>query len=260
MSFEPIRHLRVCGSNEYAALETLRALEGNPRVLSPGAAEKLDESLLSLGLFRPLLVWRDPGTETLSVIGGNQRFHRIRFLIEQGARLVFSVDGSPATGIPITVFEGSEERARLVALRDNNSDGEWDWTALATFTADLSERLTALADDSIGLDLAGFDPIVLEDLTAYTVDTPLFDAERVDKSPATPSLEEVEEEPETTSEAERTLSDPTMHEIKVTIGHVRGKLSASTYERLVAALALEGESARGEGLDAAFAALLDRVQ
>lgn len=246
--------VRVCGSDRFADLGELRALEGNPRTLTQEAAARLDESLVSLGLFRPLLVWKNPEVEGLSVIGGNQRFHRLRALIEQGSTLVLD-DGSPAPGVPVTVFEGSEERARLVALRDNNSDGEWDWSALAEFTSDLSERLAALGESTIDLSLAGFDPIVLEDLSVYSTasnpgEPPEFYG---DSEPPVPPPEEG------LSEDERRLSDPSMHEVKVAIGHVRGKLSAATYERLVSALAIEGDASNGAGLDAAFSALLDRV-
>ncbi len=247
--------VRVCGSDRFAEIGELRALEDNPRTLSQEAAAKLDESLLGLGLFRPLLVWRDPSEEGLSVIGGNQRFHRLRFLVEQGAILVLD-DGSPAPGIPVTVFEGTEARARLVALRDNNSDGEWEWSALAEFTSDLSERLAALGDESIDLGLAGFDPIVLEDLAVYTGSVGVDPGEPPEEYG---DLSSPEPSDDPTPERERVLSDPSMHEVKVAIGHVRGKLSAATYERLGAALALEGESGKGEGLDAAFSALLDRL-
>jgi hypothetical protein len=247
--------VRVCGSDRFAEIGELRALEDNPRSLTQEAGAKLDESLLSLGLFRPLLVWRDPTSSGFSVIGGNQRFARLRSLVEQGAILVLD-DGSPAPGIPVTVFEGSEERARLVALRDNNSDGEWEWTALAEYTSDLSERLAALGDESLDLGLAGFDSIVLEDLAVYAG---AISSDVDDEAPEVfADFVEPEPQDDPTAERERLLSDPNLREVKVAIGHVRGRLSAATYERLVSALAIEGDG-KGEGLDAAFSALLDRV-
>lgn len=252
--------IRVCGSDTFAEVGELSPLDGNPRTLTEEAAGKLDESLLALGLFRPLLVWRKP-EGGFAVIGGNQRYQRLVGLVEQGAILV-SDDGSPAPGIPVTVFEGSEERARLVALRDNNSDGQWDWSALAEFTSDLSERLAALGEETLDLDLAGFDPIVLEDLAAFMLhETPAISVD--DPPPA--QIEESDlggepvEERDPTSESERDLSDPSLSEVRVVIGHVRGKLTTSTYERLVASLAIEGDTKRGDGLDAAFSSLLDRV-
>jgi hypothetical protein len=221
----------------------------NPRVeLSGLRQQELDASLLSLGLFRPLLVWRgEAGDQPPVVIGGNQRLGRLRVLMARGHDRLVLHDGTEVD-VPVTTYHGPEAAARLVALRDNNSDGDWDWTALSAFTTDLQQRLEDLAGSlEGGLTLAGFDAHVLADLASYN-------------PPAAPEPEPPKDpEPQPEPKSERKLSDPDENLVTVRIGHVRGKLRASTYERLVKALAIEVDQEDGEGLDAAFVGLLERL-
>lgn len=237
-----MKPIRAVASDRYEPIDSLRNMLDNPRKpLSSARAAELDESLLSLGLFRPLLVWRgESGDAEPVVIGGNQRLGRLRVLLERGHTL-------ERPGVPVTTYEGSEPEARLVALRDNNSDGDWDWDALASYTDDLDRRLAALSDDlPLTMGLSGFETSVLEDL-AVSLGTP---------PPSTPHSGPGKKKGK--SKSERRLSDDSGL-VTVAIGHVRGKLETATYKRLVAALAVEADREAGAGLDAAFKRLLDRA-
>ena len=55
------------------------------------------------------------------------------------------------------------------------------------------------------------------------------------------------------------VSDTEMKVVGVVIGHVRGRLTAPTYRRLIASLALEVDEKMSEGLDAAMTRLLDKA-
>lgn len=242
--------IRAVASDRYEPLENLRNMLDNPRKpLTPGKAKELDQSLLSLGLFRPLLVWRgESGTEDPVVIGGNQRLTRLRALVEQGHGIQYADGSGQISGdliaIPVTTYQGNESEARLVALRDNNSDGEWDWTALSSFTKDLDGRLASLKKTMPdAMKLSGFNAGVLADLSLSLGGTP---------APGKAG-------PDPTKRKTRKLSDTTTGLVTVRIGHMRGKLGTATYKRLVAALAVEADRETGEGLDAAFTSLLDRA-
>lgn len=147
-------------------LSDLNHLVGNPRVISKDAKERLKGSIRRWGLFKPLLIWSDEDGVTY-VIGGNKRFNVLSALqadgdlpmdvtLKSGAQVVVSSE------IPCVRFHGDRAEARAVALRDNVSDGEWDWQALPEFLHDLEQHLPEDLED---LDaLTGFDDATLKDL------------------------------------------------------------------------------------------------
>ena len=247
-----MKPIRVCQSNAYEASVALMPLVDNPRKpLTKSQQADLDKSIFELGLFRPLLVWRgEAGTDEPVVIGGNQRLRRLKELVDAGHPLVFKHDGSPADGVPITDYVGDEASARLVALRDNNSDGDWDWSSLAAFTASLDAL-------DVDMDLSGFDTDFLDDLSAYGSgdESKVMDAAARDPAPE----REPEPDPDDDRKTASDVSDEDQKVIGVVIGHVRGRLTAPTYRRLIAALALEVDEKQSEGLDAAMSRMLDHV-
>ena len=248
--------IRVCSSDAYEPVDGLTPLTNNPRrPLTGPEQKKLDTSILTLGLFRPLLVWRgDDGTAAPSVIGGNQRFKRLSALIGKGHPLTFKADGQAAPGIPVTDYVGTEAEAKLVALRDNNSDGDWDWSALASFTANLDDALADL-ETGLTLGLSGFDGDFLADLSAYGAND---EAQVMEAATRDPVPEQPDPTDEETKNNANEMSDKDMQVVGVVIGHVRGRLTAGTYRRLVSALAFDVEQT--EGLDAAVGRLLDRAE
>ncbi len=252
-----VKTIRVCASHAYEDPSTLVLLADNPRrPLTKGEEDELDESVFKLGLFRPLLVWRGPdGTDEPKVIGGNQRFKRLKLLTSNGHKLVMMDGGGTAAGIPVTDYIGTEAQAKLVALRDNNSDGDWDWSGLASFTANLDGKLDAL-DDGLGMDLSGFDQDFLKDLSAYGAgdEARVMEAATRDDLPPEPADKAAKKK-----DKAKGVSDDDQKIVGVVIGHVRGRLKAPTYRRLISALALEVEEGSSEGLDTAMSRLLDRL-
>src|SRR5438874_817747 len=100
-------------------LERLRCWPGNPRSIRPERLEQLKQALAAdpeMLRARPLLALPD-GT----VIAGNQRLFRAR---ELGWET-----------IPVLSVALEPERAKIWALRDNQSYGDWDEPALAELLA-----------------------------------------------------------------------------------------------------------------------------
>src|SRR5437763_15623049 len=103
-------------------LERLRCWPENPRTIRPKRLEQLKRALADdpeMLRARPLLALPD-GT----VIAGNQRLRAARGL------------GWPT--IPVISVALEPERAKLWALRDNQSYGDWDEPALAELLAGLA--------------------------------------------------------------------------------------------------------------------------
>lgn len=139
---------------DHIDLDTLVPFDRNPRTISPERLESLKESVRSLGLFKPLLVWRDSAGEPI-VIGGNQRLRALREIRSEGGEV---------GAVPVVEFDGDEPTARTIALRDNAQDGEWDWHALGDYVADLDGLLAEFESDMDLLALSGFDAETLGDL------------------------------------------------------------------------------------------------
>jgi len=142
---------------ETSSLSLLSSFEDNPRRISSEALSRLKTSIRTLGLFKPLLGWRRAPGEPLVVIGGNQRLRAIREMVAVG-----EIEESP---IPVVVYEGDEVSARTIALRDNASEGEWEWGSLASYVSDL-EALARDAEVGLDLTLTGFDAKTLDGLHA----------------------------------------------------------------------------------------------
>jgi hypothetical protein len=259
--------LVICESNDYIDPRDLVALENNPRTLSDERRASLLKSVRDLGLFRPLLVWKGPDGPV--VIGGNQKLPILQDLAAAGVPFILR-DGIRPGGVPVTWFEGTEPQARIVALRDNNSDGDWDYPKLSDYLRGL-EGLEGY--DPAALSLSGFDDALLGDLVAsYQTPAPVEPPPASPAAPpaAAPSAPEPVAGPQPGAPAAPgpvpapagagALSDPAEQLVGVVIGHVRGKIKAPTYERLIKALSRGMETGIPEGgLDAAFAALLDRL-
>lgn len=112
------------------------------RRISKAKRVKLKDSILSLGLYHPLLVWKGQGV----ILGGNQRFSVLRELTDAGLSL--GEDGL----VPIVEVECTEDQAKAIFVRDNMHDGDWDKTGLGdllkTINSDVA-KLTGLASGQI---------------------------------------------------------------------------------------------------------------
>ena len=111
----------------------LRPWPENPRTIDPERLEELKQAMASdpeMLWARPLLVLPD-GT----IVAGNQRYTGA---LQLGWKTV-----------PVIRVDLSPERARLWALRDNNTYADWDEASLAELLADLQR-------DGVELALTGF--------------------------------------------------------------------------------------------------------
>jgi hypothetical protein len=261
--------LRVCESSDYVDPRNLVPLEDNPRTLSDEKRASLTRSIRDLGLFRPLLVWKRADGPV--VIGGNQKLSILQDIAASGSPFVLA-DGSRVPGVPVTWFEGDEARARIVALRDNNADGDWDYPGLSEYLRNL-QGLDGFDEAALGL--TGFDDALLGDLVQAYVTVPDPAPQAAPPEPAPPATHAPLEaplepapgpQPSATPNAAQpppgaaALSDPAEQLIGVVIGHVRGKIKAPTYQRLVQELSKgHANGIPDGGLDAAVVALLARL-
>lgn len=103
---------------EYRPLDELKKLENNPRVIKKKDFEKLKTSVKENPDYfeaRPLILSNRTGE--LVIIAGNQRYE---------AAKAIGMDQ-----VPTVLLEGlSEERERELIIRDNISNGEWDFDEL----------------------------------------------------------------------------------------------------------------------------------
>src|SRR5574343_771863 len=133
-----------CSSDKYMTFSDMIPFEDNPRELTDSGFKKLRKSLTELGVFKPFLVWKQGNR----IIGGNQRYAVIHKLAEEGFKV---------PPLPVTVLDCDEGTARLIVLRDNQSDGDWAYEQLAEYISDL---------EKFGVDVAlsGFGDREFEDL------------------------------------------------------------------------------------------------
>ena len=155
-------------------------------------------------------MWKNAEKE-LVVIGGNQRLDVIKEMLERGEKVPDS--------IPVVYFEGTEQAARMVAIRDNQSDGDWDWSMLPNYIEELDNLVDPEFDD---LNLTGFDAATLSDLRALadTVETtPEVSGDKQDEDGSTRSHKR----------PEQTYVD---HRFAMfTVGNLRGKVTMDVYGR-----------------------------
>lgn len=130
-----------------ARLAQLREWPENPRRIDEEALDALRKSLREnpdLLEARPLIALPD-GT----VIAGNMRLRALR-----------QIDAEMDEGVmrvPVFVVEADEQRAREIALRDNNQFGEWEADDLAAMVEGLAAQGTDLAS-------VGFSPLDVQRL------------------------------------------------------------------------------------------------
>ena len=118
----------TCTSDNYLSIADLVPFNDNPRELSDVGYKKLKKSILSLGVFKPFLVWKNGN----KLLGGNQRHLVIEDLVNNHG---FQVDGQ----LPVTYIDCDEATARTIVLRDNQSDGDWAYEMLADYMNNLEE-------------------------------------------------------------------------------------------------------------------------
>lgn len=103
----------------YRDIDSLRKLDKNPRRISESEMETLKSSIMANPDYfeaRPIILSNRTGK--LVIIAGNQRYEAAR--------------GLGMKEVPTVLLEGlSEEREREITIRDNVSNGDWDYDELA---------------------------------------------------------------------------------------------------------------------------------
>jgi len=216
---------------EHFALASLVPFTENPRKATDDARANLKASVEAFGLFKPLLYWQGDdhpnGEQGPIVIGGNQRLHVLRAMEEAGelpveVQLAHGMVILNSREVPTVRFPGSWAQAKIVAIRDNTQEGEWDWDSLPDYVAALEQ----VAGD-VDFSLTGFDKQMLADLEALGSD-PLLDVQDVASSE--PEEESLEQNAEGSDDS-RGTSFLTRKGARVVIGNIRGKIPVATYER-----------------------------
>lgn len=231
------------------ALASLVPFAENPRKADAADHEALLASIKAFGLFKPSLVWQGEGhpegVTAPIVIGGNQRYHTLRAaqeagLFKDGPLQVELDSGATVTvdpeAIPCVVFPGSWGEAKIVALRDNAQEGEWDWDALPAYVKDLEALFPG---GEVDLTLTGFDGQTLRDLEALSSD-PLVGIDRIggDGTGGVPVEQGGQGEAgkgggsTQPQGGDKDTSALTRQGAKVVIGNIRGKIPVALYERL----------------------------
>ena len=166
----------------------------------------------SFGIFKPLLVWKNEEKKTV-VIGGNQRLAVLRDMISRGENF--------EKKIPVIYFEGTEAEAKLVSIRDNQSDGEWDWSALPNYVEELNTLVDPDFDD---LNLTGFDAATLSDLQSLA-----NDVETTPEQKTPMNEDQADQNTRSHKHPEQTYVD---HRFAMfTVGNLRGKVTMDVYGR-----------------------------
>lgn len=226
------------------SLANLVPFAENPRSADASDHEALRKSIERFGLFKPFLVWEGEdhpeGVRGPIVIGGNQRHATLleaqaAGVFKDGPLQVTLANGKTVSvdpeAIPCIVFPGSWAEAKVVALRDNAQEGEWDWDKLPAYMADLQKLFP---EGSLDLTLTGFDDQTLRDLEALGTD-PLVGLDNFGNGGEAPAPA-----PATTGTGGDTDTNFLNRQgAKVVIGNIRGKIPVALYERLATVIKRE---------------------
>lgn len=236
----------------FLALAAMIPFAQNPRIADAADHDALRESIKSFGLFKPLLVWKGTdhpeGVTSAIVIGGNQRFATLQKMLAagmfaEGPLRVQLRNGSEVVvdpqAIPCIEFPGSWAEAKLVALRDNSQEGEWDWDQLPSYMEDLRK----LFPDGVDLTLTGFDTQTLRDLESLATD-PLvgldnFGSEGGEGGEGQTQAEDGSQSTTSPPAGDTDTNFLTRKGAKVVIGNIRGKIPVALYERLASIVKVE---------------------
>lgn len=169
---KPSKKIEIkCTSDTYMSFSEMVPFEDNPRELTSGGFKKLKKSITEIGIFKPFLIWKKGN----KILGGNQRYAVILKLVEE--------EGYKVDKLPVTILDVEEGIARLIVLKDNQSDGEWAYE-------ELTEYLQKLEAFGVDKSLSGFTDKEREDLEKL-VQTPEQLRESLEKMAQSEDVEEM---------------------------------------------------------------------
>lgn len=212
-------------------IDQLVSFDQNPREINSRSLAQLKESIKTFGFFKPILVWTDEDGQKV-VIGGNQRLRAV-------TEMVTSKE-IEMKAIPTIEWEGDRASAHTIALRDNNSDGDWAWDSLSGYISELEQMNK---DSGLSLGLTGFDDTLIQDLkdlsTAVDSNLDRFTSEFTDDEDDIDDVEDDVIDDEEIDEPEN-ATDEVEHDPKTgrqvarfTVGSIRGQISVDQYRRFL---------------------------
>lgn len=224
-------------------IDSISFFEHNPRTIDASGLDRLSASLRRFGLYAPLVCWPDPD-RGLVVVGGNQRLTALRRMRESGE--------SGLDEIPVVVLDCSEAEARMIVLRDNTHDGEWEWSSLSSYLSDLVS-----SDAELDLVATGFDREVLDELVSLGSDPLLSATDPAEASTAEQIEPDPGDGPRTTTEIEKPKPATAT---RFVVGNVRGKIPISLYGRFVGVLDARGKALGTNDLGVLLGSLLSDLE
>lgn len=230
---------------EHVPITALHPFDKNPRVITDASQARLRKSLTRYGLYKPLLGWKD-AEGTGVIVGGNQRLT----IMEQWRKAGTVPDTVNVKKIPVIWLDVTEAEARAIALRDNNSDGEWDWDALPNYVRDLRDLMGG--DEDLDA-LTGFDGGTLEDL-AELATAPDLDLERF-----TSTDDETNETPPP-APPDPPAGDTGRQFAKFVVGNVRGKIPMGVYGEFLEVFEAYSQEANSTDIPTIFKLMLAKLK
>ena len=226
-------------------LDDLQPFNGNPRTIDEDGLTRLEASLRRFGLYVPLVVWDDPDGDRTKVIAGNQRLIALRRMRDRGEQV--------PDPVPVVVFDGPEDSARVLLLRDNNHDGDWDWSTLSGYLDDLVESGDLGESDLL---LSGFGDELLRELSDFDPE-PLIAATA---PPRDEGINPTDSEPRVSATRDEPTPDPKPSTTLFSFGNVKGPITIPTYDGIVDAIDGRSKEIGTTDLDAVLGSLLDTVE
>lgn len=237
---------------------TLIPFDRNPRTLDERSKSRLLASIQKYGWFKPAgIVWFDETIDADVVIAGNQRLAAVRALDESGVLpLVIETESGQrvidAGSVPYIRFDGERDEAHALAIRDNTHEGDWDWSNLPDFVAELAEAFDA---DSLPA-LTGLDNDMLDDL--LSLNGPDLMSMTFDPEPGVDhDHEHDDDQPVGTDDGSNEINTTESLKVTFVLGSLRGQIDIPLYERFVGVLDEIAERHKSRSVPTLIRALLD---
>ena len=233
----------------------LMPFDRNPRKLTERSKSRLLASIKQYGWFKPAgIVWFDETIDADVVIAGNQRLAAVRALNEDGVLpLVIETESGQqvidAGSVPYIRFDGTRDAAHALAIRDNTHEGEWDWSFLPNFVAELAESFDV---DSLPA-LTGLDDDMLDDL--LSLNGPDLMSMTFEPEPGVDDDDDAE--PVDVDDDANEIDTTDSLKVTFVLGSLRGQIEIPLYERFVGVLDEIAERNQSRSVPVLIGALLD---
>ena len=201
----------VCTAERFIELKDMLPRDDNPRVISKDGYRKLRNSMITVGIFKPFIMWRKDG----AILGGNQKYWILKDLKKEG----WTIPPLPASFVNV-----NRDVARAIIIRDNVQDGDWEQDGFSRYIAELSQVYGGDTANVLGLKQAQVNDLLLH----YT---------RISK-------EAEEQGEEIQRSAEERMEMLTQHFMGLGMPEAEARRRAEIYQYSGSVASLKGEAAR----------------